>query len=329
MQQLNIDPKNLPSVQVSPMFKGQFAPIDLLRSEGQIIFQVEFTQQPEGYIFMVIDREFHFIAALLGSDLVLQRNNECISLDISQVLQNSLNIYCVINWSPRHLRLLCGNPGAIEVDTEEQATQLVIPPPSLVEWARKQNLLPVTEYISEEEFRQRIYSAFIAIRDKIIETGAINAFWNVSYNGSKISKRLPKRETDIHPTVHSLLHDQMLIGSIRVYPERHTGVGNLDFSFVGAVRGRGICEVCAEFKLAHSSDVYHGLEEQLPNYMRNKAIRYGAYCVLWFKCEWFDKPKNTSLAELEKDLISRLSKTNLPGIRIFTFDLSKKATAST
>jgi hypothetical protein len=328
MQQLVIDPRNLPIVKISRIFRGTIALIDLLRSESQIAFQVNFSGQPQGSIFKVIDREYHFIAEIIDSELIVQRNNEAVSLDISQVILSSANICFVINWSPRHLRLLCGNPGGTMYDTGEQITQVVIPPPSLVEWARKQNLLPVTEYVSEEELRQRIYSALLSLKDKIAEIGAINGFWNIFYNGSKINSRLPKRETDIHPTIHSLLHDQMLMGSVRVFPEKQTGVGNLDFSFVGAVQGRGTCEIFAEFKLAHSKDVYHGLEQQLPDYMRNKGIRYGAYCVLWFKCNWFDEPKNLSLTDLEMELIARLPNTNLPGIRVFVFDFGKRATAS-
>lgn len=261
MQQLVINPENLPIVEISPSFRGLITLIDLLRAEGQIVFKAQFVQQPQGSIFKVIDREYHFIAEVSGSELVIQRNNEAVSLDISQVIQSSINICFVINWSPRHLRLLCGNPDGTMHDTGEYPTQVVIPPPSVVEWARKQNLLQVTEYKSEEELRQRIYSAFRSVKDNIAEIGAINSFWNISYSGSNINSRLPKRETDIHPTIHSLLHNQMLMGSIRVFPERQTGVGNLDFSFVGAVQGRGICEVVAEFKLAHSRDVYHGLEQ--------------------------------------------------------------------
>ncbi len=328
MQQLTINPKNLPVVEISPMFKGLIALIDLLRTEGQICFQAQFGPQLQGNVFKASDKEFHFIAQVLETELVIQRNNEAVSLDISQVRSSSFNICFILNWSPRHLRLMCGNRGETMYDTGDRHTEFVIPPPSLVEWARKQNLLPVNEYKTEEEFRQHIYSAILSIKNKITEIGAINGFWNISYNGSKIDSRLPKWETDIHPTIHGFLHDQMLMGSVRVIPERQTGVGDLDFSFIGAVKGRGKCEVFAEFKLAHSKDVYHGLEQQLPDYMRNKGIKYSAYCVLWFKCEWFDKPNNLSLVDMEKELTVRLGNTNLSGIRVFVFDLGKKATAS-
>ncbi len=329
MQQISINPKQLPYVNISPRFKGQFTPIDLLRANVAIGFEMKFLQPPEGEIFTVIDEEFHLIAQILNDELILQRNDECISLDISEVVAASLNIKFVINWSPRHLRLICGNPGGMMIDSDEEPTSFVMPPPSLVKWARKQNLLSVNEYKSEEQFRQHIYSSLLSLQDKIIETGSINSFWNIVYDGKKIDKYLPKQETDIHPTIHSLLYEQMLMGSITVIPEYKTGVGNLDFSFIGIVEGRGQCEVFVEFKLAHSKDIYHGLEEQLPAYMENKGIKYGAYCVLWFKCESFTKPGNLSIEELENELISRLSKTNYPaGIRTFVINVGKRVSAS-
>ncbi|MDB9468144.1 hypothetical protein [Dolichospermum circinale] len=332
MQHININANDLPLVDISPAFRGHFTAIDLLRSEGQIGVQIQFRQEPQGDIFTVIDKDihqnFHFIAKIIGSELILQRNNQVAALDISKVVQNSLTILFVINWSPHHLRLLCGNPGGTAYDTEEVSTPVIIPPPSLVEWARKQNLLEIKEYPSEEKFRERVYSSLVILKDKLAEAKAINGFWNITYDGSNISSRLPKREPDIHPTIHALLYDQMMMGGIKIFSERQTGVGNLDFSFVGTVQGRGICEVFAEFKLAHSKDIDHGLEQQLPNYMNNKGIRYGAYCVLWFKCEWFDEPKNLSLVDLENDLISRLPRINMPGIRIFIYDLGKIDVAS-
>lgn len=324
-----INPNDLPLVDIFPAARGHFTAIDLLRSEGQIGFQIQFRQEPQGDIFTVIDQDFHFIAKIIESELILQRNNQVLALDISKIVQNSLTILFVINWSPHHLRLVCGNPGGGGYfDTKEVSTPVIIPPPSLVEWARKQNLLEIKEYPSEEKFRERVYSSLVILKDKVAEAKAINGFWNITYDGSKISSRLPKKEPDIHPTIHALLSDQMMMGGIKIFPERQTGVGNLDFSFVGTVEGRGICEVFAEFKLAHSKDIHHGLEQQLPNYMNNKGIRYGAYCVLWFKCEWFDEPKNLSLVDLENDLISRLPKINRTGIRTFIYDLGKIDVAS-
>jgi RNA-directed DNA polymerase len=124
----------------------------------------------------------------------------------------------------------------------------------------------------------------------------------------------------------------MLLASIEVIPEFKTGVGDLDFLFLASVKGRGNCRFCAEFKQAHSNDIYRGLEIQLPAYMRSAGATYGAYCVLGFKGNWFDEPSAMSLSELEFDLQIRKLRLKDPlreNVRIFMYDLSKPATAST
>lgn len=65
--------------------------------------------------------------------------------------------------------------------------------------------------------------------------------------------------------------------------------------FLDRVKGRGIRRFCAEFKHAHSPGIFKGIEVQLPLYMQNKNAEYGAYCVLYFKGDWFDKPKNKTM----------------------------------
>ena len=123
----------------------------------------------------------------------------------------------------------------------------------------------------------------------------------------------------------------MLLGNIEVVPEYRTGVGNVDFSFIACVGGKGLRKVCAEFKLAHSDDLKHGLFEQLPAYMRESGATFGAYCVLDFRGDWFDKPKLKKGGNLEVLLnLARIrSRTPaLANIRVFVFRLAKPATAS-
>ncbi|MBD2691218.1 hypothetical protein [Anabaena catenula] len=92
MQYININSNDLPLVDISPASRGQFTAIDLLRSEGQIGFQIQFRQEPQRDIFTVIDQDFNFIAKIIGSELILQRNNQVLALDISKVVQNLLTI---------------------------------------------------------------------------------------------------------------------------------------------------------------------------------------------------------------------------------------------
>ncbi len=71
--------------------------------------------------------------------------------------------------------------------------------------------------------------------------------------------------------------------------------GQLDFLFIGHVKGVGMRKVCAEFKLAHSKNLYRGIEFQLPAYMNSHGTDNGAYCIIVFRGEEFTRPKEHDL----------------------------------
>lgn len=75
-----------------------------------------------------------------------------------------------------------------------------------------------------------------------------------------------------------------------------SSTGRLDFLFVGQVKGLGMVKVCAEFKLAHSKDLYRGIEFQLPAYMASHGAENGAYCIIDFRGKEFELPKENSLS---------------------------------
>ena len=130
-------------------------------------------------------------------------------------------------------------------------------------------------------------------------------------------------------------------------PEQSTGVGNLDFAFLGSVQDQGIESVSVEFKLAHSKYLYHGVRTQLPEYMDSKNSQFGAYVVLWFKGREFDKPTRSEIAALLKKnemdwplpkddldfnhfqiLASTFKDTLAENIRVFTINVAKQISAS-
>ena len=123
----------------------------------------------------------------------------------------------------------------------------------------------------------------------------------------------------------------MLLAGIELIPEYQTGVGNLDFIFIGKIKNNGLSKICVEFKNAHSVDLVHGLEHQLPDYMRNTGSNYGAYCVLYYKGDWFNEP-DFSMNELEMRLSICQKKSSNPlvheGIRVIIYSLAKKVSAS-
>ena len=188
----------------------------------------------------------------------------------------------------------------------------------------------MSTYGSEEQLRQRIYSSLYSVPEKIREAGAYESFWNITYQGQRIVQRTPKREVEAQHFVECILSDQMLLANIEVVPDARTGVGNVDFKLVGFVNGQGMVPFCAEFKNAHSDDIYRGLELQLPAYMRQENASYGAYCVLNYRGDWFRMPQMTR-NELEVELTRRriLAKDPLlSSVRVFIYNLSRPITAS-
>ncbi len=122
----------------------------------------------------------------------------------------------------------------------------------------------------------------------------------------------------------------MFLSSIEVSTEYQTGVGNLDFMFMGSVKNKGVAKICAEFKNAHSKDLLHGLEYQLPAYMKNKNVEHGTYCILDFRGEGFDQP-NVDEGFLSAELGRARTRANLPPIppiKIHFLKLGKNKSAS-
>lgn len=311
--------------------KEPLIPADLLTSEGTVTFNVRRAQlQNFDILFQVSDECFSFTFSFQNSTLVLQRNDIISILTTSELPAELDTVRVSAVWNHSELYLWCGTD---KVHREVRVpTYPVTPPRSLIAWSRKQNLLQTVEYSSEEEFRQRVYACLASIQDKVDATGAFNPFWDVSYSGLIIQARSPKRETDIHPTVHALLSDQMLMSSIDVVPEYQTSVGNLDFMFMGAIKGCGVARMCAEFKLAHSADLLRGLQVQLPAYMRSRDVKYGAYCVISFKGDWFDEPTHSmSINDLYHELhLAKLGHIapELQNIRVLVYDVAKPERAS-
>jgi len=87
--------------------------------------------------------------------------------------------------------------------------------------------------------------------------------------------------------------------------------------------------VCVEFKHAHSQDLFHGLREQLPAYMRAKGSDFGIYCVTYFKGENFSKPVQYDSAHAVKMALEIARRSSgLARIVIRIFDLSGQKSPS-
>jgi len=323
-------------IHMAPDFEGLMIPSDLLRAKAGISFNIRhMDSQHNSLLFLVSDQSFQFSLHIHDRKLILRRNESLAVLPMNSsrepsCISNQAPYYEIkVHWNYEQL-ILKWRLGS-EIRETTVSTTPSAPPASLIRFARKQNLIEVFEYGSEEEFRAKVYACLESIQDKVTETGAIKPFWEFTYSGNALVSKLPKKETDIHGYIQCILSDQMFMASIEVIPEYHTGVGNLDFMFLGTIKNKGIARLCAKFKHAHSDDLDYGLLTQLPLYMQNKQTKYGAYCVLFFKGEWFDKPGRVALDDLFYQLqLKKLGSRSpiLEGVRVFVFDFSKQKSAS-
>jgi hypothetical protein len=87
--------------------------------------------------------------------------------------------------------------------------------------------------------------------------------------------------------------------------------------------------VCASpSKKPSGEDLFHGLVEQLPAYMRAKGSDFGIYCVTYFKRRDFNKPERYDMHTLELALEVARRASGLQSITIRIFDLSRRRSPS-
>ncbi len=327
-------------IYITPELKGHGSPADMLVSHGMLVFNSIWPSKDllgNSVIFRVTSEQYIFELKIENGVMQLNRNGFCASIDLKTLPKNLISVRVEAYWDIDKLRVSCGEIdkngpfglGKHGIYSEGETTPTPIPS-DLVDWARKNNLIPQNEYNSKEEFRSKAYAILGTIQEKIDKTGAALSFWDVEYKGRKIIKRTPKKEPDIHPIINCILFDQSILANIEIISEYKTGVGNLDFLFIGNIKNEGTCKLPVEFKRAHATDLEHGLIKQLPAYMANIGANYAAYCVLSFKGEWFNKP-NSELVDLDYMLKQKILQGNpagLEGIRVFTYDLSKPVSAS-
>lgn len=324
--------KQKPNIIIAPFLKGVCSEFDLLESEATMLVSLVNGLDIEGGWWQVSADGFLFEFKVENGMFILTRNDDTCVNPINQVDNNNGLLVWII-WSYTELRIIYLEKKGDQEFESATSTTPSFPPLELMKWARQQNLISREKYDSEEHFRQAIISCIQTIQKKIDESGGYTQFWNVSYGkGGVVESRSPKRETEIHPTINCLLSDQSLILSFEVIPEHKTGIGNLDFLFIGQLSNGNLAKICIEFKNAHSSDLVHGLTVQLPKYMRNVGATYGIYAVLDYHGEWFKNPKSLNAeskvwTELTKNKIEIKDPIQL-NIREIILKLSKPQSAS-
>ncbi len=315
------------------IFDGYLSCLDFLKTEGCLVFSFEVSQEAppsdDAYTLLkIVSNDFCFALAHINNGFVVQRNNTVNTLTLDGIdLSSSIKV--LVSWTHNYISISAGKSGE-EKKTSKAPTIATVPPIELIQWARRNNLLPVKSIPDSQDFRRRVHDALTTISQKIEEADAYKSFWNISYKGNKIDQITPKKEVELQPLIHCFLHDQMLAGGIEVVAEPHNGSGNVDFLFLASINGK-IEKICLEVKLAHSKDLEHGYFSQLPKYMRSHNATFGIYCIMNFCGNWFNEPtfKLTDSASFYLGVKERdHSIPELEKIRIFEIKLSKGTSAS-
>ncbi|MGF1718355.1 hypothetical protein L4D08_26230 [Photobacterium chitinilyticum] len=278
---------------------GRLTAEALLRSTGSVDVNLKVNNFPKEKtcIFHLAGHNFWFNLGFIDGELTFQRCDYDLRVPESYFKQLSGDTSFIASWTPDSLIILLGKRGFQGPSIREVLKIEPRPAPiNLIRWARHQSLIPTIEYENQTEFVGRVHTGLAMLQDKINAMTNRDIFWNIEYEGNKIKKRKPKKETDLHGIIQALVSDQFFLASIEVIPEATSDAGCLDFLFIGYVRGIGVVKVCAEFKLAHSKDLFRGIEFQLPAYMKSHNTENGAYCIIDFRGKDFSLPKDDDLS---------------------------------
>lgn len=321
------------SIRVAPILQGRLSKIDVIGPEAHMLHVINYENLSKGRFFLVTTNSYCLELVMTDDTVVLTRNNIHV---ITKLAPNGSRVgYFLLEvlWTPTKLGVTINDKSGKRENSV--VTPTTFPPHILQEWARREALFPTVTYESPTALFEAVLDQLQQLRNKIVNTNAINGFWNIGYEGNTIVFREPKRETDIHPQIRLLLYDIELIKSLQIVPEYPIGTGELDFLITGRITEGQIVNVCLEFKLAHATDLAHGIQKQLPEYMVRRQTDFGIYCVLSFGEEY---PANTRKFEIQGfnsenpalDFILPIaaSHTGLPYLRSIIFDLSRRTVPS-
>lgn len=317
---------------ITPAVQGRLGKIELISPEKECFMVLGYPGMSPGTIFSVQAEGYFLLLHISDTHAELTRNNFLVNVPLAKIDRTHVFILNVA-WGTELLRIgVSDREGHRE---QEIKTPICFPPNSLKDWARRESLIPTVFYETAFDFFETVFAQFQQLNEKIKDTNAINGFWNIQYNGSKIVSRKPKRETDIHPQIRLLLYDIEILKNIQIIPEYPIGSGQLDFLITGSTSDGKTISVCVEFKLAHSSDIAHGIQMQLPEYMNRRGTDFGIYGVLDFGEEY--KPDTSKFVienfksesnSLDFILPIAASKTGRAFLKTIIFELSKRPSPS-
>lgn len=319
-------PEHAPRIEayLAPACAGQITARDLITARAVPLRLILQSYSDPAVIFYIGGSQYSIALRILDNTLFLERCGEYVSCPLSR---RNAEVRLNVVWTTDCLKLVVAHPseaaGPSTVYTREIAASPTVPPIELIVWARQRALAPVQHHQTPQAFWDTASDAILQLEDKCISLNWHNAFWDIHYNGRKILSRTPKKEPDIQPTIHAALYDLALAKSYEINAEPLAGSGQIDFLLEAPLATGGIAKVCVEVKLAHSSQLFHGITSQLPTYMRSRGATFGIYLVLYFRCAHFDSPTETK-NELLWRLANERDHAGLHNIRPFVLDVTAR-----
>lgn len=308
-------------------------PFVILVEGGAVRDQSLFVVRAPGYLLRA-----HF----RRNTLVLERNHKSVSVALSGAkLTNGakLPVLCSIGWASDSLRVdmvdLIREPQQKE-RISETSTPPTHPPNVLRAWLQRRALLELTEpFSSGAELLQEVVSQLRQVAATIRDTAMWPSFWDEHRDGNRIVRAVPKREPQFQPLLAGLLRSGENQKKLSVTREQSLGGGDLDFCVSAPLASGDMAHVCVEVKCAHSHDLVHGLEVQLPAYMKTRMTDLGVYAVFDFGLEYpadlreLDRRPNFGLVSLGTEFaLQAVANTLGTSLRVVSIDVSKSIAPS-
>jgi len=240
-----------PILGIAPSFEGFLSPTELLRTEGSIQFKLlsdGLKDRTEGAIVSIADEDFLFFIGfgneIPGSPgqgfLMFARGDDVLRLPLQHLVQLYADLHIIVGWTRTTMLLSVWRFDSAKTTSTDRfptesacitrlnsadgtegficecQTDPYAPPKTLLDWARRQGLVPVTQYDTEEAFYARFFHALGSLEQKLESVREPSCFWDITYEGNKIIARTPKRERDLHSIIESVLSDHLFLSSIEV-----------------------------------------------------------------------------------------------------------------
>lgn len=223
-------------------------------------------------LFAVWHRETQF--RLIGMftrgwrGVVLHRCNDLCRVDLHPADGDAVGL--VVHWAPTHLELaLYGTTGPLRRATMVTGPTLV--PDSLIRLCRDRQWISEPSYSSPSVLLQVVSEAF-----EQLSLPMRNAA-RVLRDGKE-----PKPEAQLSDMLGELLRHLDPVKRISLQREVQYGSGRVDLLASAVLDGGAVGRVCIEVKRSTHDDLEHGLEVQLPEYMKRAGTDYGLFVVIDF-----------------------------------------------